>query len=133
MKAVKLHKVKRTKQAKKQVPIILISIIAIILAIVIILVLVEKNRIERTLEGEEPIGEDVVVAENHEEQFEMVDVSDMPDSMKGYTVIGKIVIDKIGMQSYILGKGTNESLNLAVVKFWGPHINDPRQLLYLGA
>lgn len=126
MKAMKLQQGKRAKKSKNKGKIIAIVILAIILALVIILVLAEKIRTEQTLEGEEPTGEDVVIEQDHVEQTETVDVSDMPNVMGEYNVIGKIVIDKIGMQSYILDRSTKESLNLAVTKFWGPNINDPR-------
>lgn len=126
MKAMKLHQGRRVKKTKNKGKVFLITLLAIILVVVIILVLVHKLREEKTLEGEEPTTEDVVISKDHVEQFEMVDVSDMPEVMGGYSVIGKIVIDKLGVQKYILGRSTDESLNLAVAKFWGPHVNDPR-------
>ena len=78
---------------------------------------------------------EVPVQPQPNEQFEMVDISDFPSEIGGYNVIGKIVIDKIGVENYILDRTTNESLNLAVTWFWGPNennreVNIPRQYIY---
>lgn len=108
--AMNAHKAKRAKKLKNGYKIFIISLIAVILVLVIILALVRKNRYERTLEGEIPQSDDVVIStehvenENYVEKIEKVDVSDMPETMGGYTVIGKIVIDKLGVKSYILRK-----------------------------
>ena len=54
---------------------------------------------------------------------EIVSVEDMPNKMGNYTVIGQIVIEKIGVSKYILDKTTNNALDLSVTKFKGPEIN----------
>ena len=58
---------------------------------------------------------------------EIVSVDDMPKSIGKYAVVGKIVIEKIGVEKYILDRTTNNSLDLAVTKFpdseTGPQIN----------
>ena len=48
----------------------------------------------------------------------------LPDKMGNYTVIGELVIDKIGVKKNILNKTETESLDLSVTKFYGPKINE---------
>lgn len=84
------------------------------------------------LHGDEPTGDDTVIdtkpeqVEQKELRIETVDTKDMPSYMQGHLVLGKLVIEKIDLQRYILGRATDEALNVSVAKFWGPHINDPR-------
>ncbi len=81
----------------------------------------ENNEIIETPVTEEP-------EQIEPEQFEIVDTSDLPQKYQGHTVLGKIVIEKLGVTQKILEDTTNESLNLGVTKFWGPDLNEPRQL-----
>lgn len=57
-------------------------------------------------------------------QDEVVSVSDMPKKIGNYEVIGKIVIDSIDVEKYILNRTTINSLDLSVTKFTGPEINE---------
>ena len=54
---------------------------------------------------------------------EIVDI-DIPDTMGDYSVIGKLVIDKLGVEKNILDKTTDSSLKLSVTKFYGPNANE---------
>lgn len=49
---------------------------------------------------------------------------------KGYTVLAKLEIPKIKLETYILEQCTEKSLNKAVAKFWGANPNEERKLLY---
>lgn len=68
-----------------------------------------------------------VIEENNDEdnnkKDEIVEI-DLPEKMGNYTVIGQIVIDKIGVEKNILNKTEDASLNLSVTKFYGPKINE---------
>lgn len=117
--------VKKTSTKKKVIIIILILII--IVAISLFYIKSSQNSDNNT---EEQIAENIVnevptneVTEPVQETFEMVDTSDMPTTKGGYGVLGKIVIDKIGVENYILNKTTDDSLKQAVTWFWGP---DPK-------
>ncbi len=61
---------------------------------------------------------------------QIVDVSDMPKKIHGFPVVGKIVIKKINISTYILkppslkDKDINEALKYGATEFWGPEINE---------
>ena len=81
---------------------------------------VAKNLIE------EPIAEP-------EPEPEMVDTSDLPDTIAGYQVLGKIVLDKIGIEQKILyasQEQQDDALNNGVAWFYGPSVNEPRKFVY---
>ena len=86
----------------------------------------EANEIVENTIPEEP--EEV---ELPPEQFEIVDISDLPDKYQGYTVVGKLVIDKLGVTQKILDTTADEALKLGVTKFWGPDINEPRKSMFI--
>lgn len=56
--------------------------------------------------------------ENVLPELKVVEVN-MPDKIRDYEVLGEIEISKINIKKYILDFCTDESLNLAVTKFWG--------------
>ena len=70
-------------------------------------------------------SDDIIGVQILEPQYndEIVDVSDFPDKINNYDVVGKIVIDKINITSYILGETSDDSLKYGVTKFYGPEIN----------
>ena len=130
MKHAQGVKAKRLKKNKKNT---LKKIIILILVLILVLVAIFVSNLTKKTEDvvnnvyneiNTPPVDEQLTEQTLQSIVENVDVSDMPDSIQGYSVIGKIVIDKLGIQKYILGKTTNESLNLGVTKFWGPHIND---------
>ena len=61
---------------------------------------------------------------------QIVDVSDMPDKIHGYSVVGKIVIDKLNVSTYILKLPSretdviNDTLKYGATEYWGPEINE---------
>ena len=63
---------------------------------------------------------------------EIVDTSSMPEEIGGYKVIGRLVIDKIGVDLNILERYEEDSLNLSVVRFYGPEINEIGNCSILG-
>ncbi len=126
---------KRSKKSKKKIVFIIIFLILLITIIFFVLTKFlnvtkePENEIENIVTEEPPVEEP---QEPEESPIETVDVSNMPNTIQGYTVIGKIVIEKLGVEKNILGRTTLESLNLGVTKFWGPHINDPGNFCITG-
>lgn len=57
---------------------------------------------------------------------------DMPDKIESFDVVGKLVIEKINFENYILNKTTNDSLNFSVTKFYGPKVNQKGNLCITG-
>lgn len=70
---------------------------------------------------EEEQDSDVV----EEEQKEIVDVSNIPEKMGNYDVLGQLVIDKIGINKNILAISESASLKLSVAKLCGPNLDEP--------
>lgn len=62
----------------------------------------------------------------------IVAVEQMPEEIKGYAVIGKIVIEKIGVEKYILSKTTDESLKESLTRFYGSGVNKIGNLCICG-
>lgn len=119
------------KPLKKIIPIILI---ALIVALIIFLILnnsgsMDDSQLTNTITNE---IEEIVYDEHGGDELVTVDTEDYPDSISGYSVIGKIEIDKVELQSYIFEKTTKASLKLGATKFWGPDINEPGNLCISG-
>jgi len=49
-------------------------------------------------------------------QDEIVSVEDIPKKMGGYEVLGKLVIDKIDLEKYVLAVATTKSIDISVAK-----------------
>ena len=47
----------------------------------------------------------------------------MPKELKGKTVLGKLTIPSIKLETYILEETSDETLNISVTKLTGPEIN----------
>ena len=115
---------KKAKRYKKKTHKIIFIIVAVILCIGIFIVV--NYFIGKSIENKnevEPQPENAVVQESNlatnEEQAEE-DIT----QVGGYAVIGKIKIPKIELEDVILGKTTDDSLNLGLTKFWGPEMNE---------
>lgn len=89
--------------------IIVILIIAIIIAAVGVSVYFIKFR--------KPAEEEVV------ETAEEVDESKLPKTYEGYEVLGQIVIEKVGIENYILDSTETDAMDKAPVKLYGETIN----------
>ena len=87
----------------------------------------DTNEITNELIPEEP--EEV---ELPPEQFEIVDTSDLPEKYQGYPVLGKIIIEKLGVTQKILDTTEEKALKVGVTKFWGPDLNEPGNLCLSG-
>ena len=122
------HKGKRfieEKPNKKKflIPIILVAIIVVV-AICIWLNCKKINEyIPTNTDETNTIVENPVTEINTGKELETVDVSELPNKMGSYKVIGELVIDKIDVKKNILEKTDDASLNLSVTKFYGGDIN----------
>ena len=54
------------------------------------------------------------------------------DEINGYKILGRIEIDKINVNQYILEKATEESLEIATAKLYGPNINEKGNFCIIG-
>ena len=121
---------KDKKHHGKKIKIISIILALIILAIVGLLLrnklLDNKNQLIGTLN---PITED---EQSSVHSPEIVNVDDIPAKMGKYNVLGKIVIDKIGVDNNILEVCDDDSLKLSVTKFYGPGVNEAGNFVICG-
>lgn len=129
----KVEKIPKTEKSEKNVKkksgnkmVVFFLVIIIILTIPAIYWRESNNIVENTITNVEPNYE--VTDEN---TTEIVD-ADIPDTMGDYNVLGKIVIDKIGVEKNILDQTTDASLKLSVTKFYGPNINEEGNLCISG-
>lgn len=61
---------------------------------------------------------------NSRQEESTVDINNIPDKMGEYKVLGVLVIDKLGLQKNILEETNDDSLSLAITKFYGPDLNE---------
>ena len=126
MKADKMRAIKK----KRKVVILLIAILIIVASIIFYIVrsnmtdleeienfeydnnIIDQNVTENSLENELNAG------------VEIVDVS----------VLGKIVLDKIGIDCYIFDTNSKaereKALKVGTVRFYGPDVNEPRKFMH---
>ncbi len=120
---------KDKRQHSKNVKVISIILALIILAIIGLLLenelLENKNKAIGTIN---PIVED----EQNNKHEEIVNVDYIPEKMGNYKVLGRLVIDKIGVDNNILEVCDDDSLKLSVTKFYGPGVNEPGNIVICG-
>ena len=135
-----LEKRREAKSRKKRNLIIaLIAILIIVVSIIFYIVFSQEADLKEITDFEYPdqntIEEPPITEEPEEPEtepgVEIVDVSDMPTKANGFNVIGKIVLEKIGIQCYIFGTSSKEerlrALEVGTVRFRGPEqVNEPR-------
>ncbi len=121
---------KDKKHHGKKSKIISIILALIVLAIIGLLLvnklLDNKNQAIGTLN---PITND---DQNNVHEPEIVNVDDIPEKMGNYNVLGKIVIDKIGVDNNILEICDDDSLKLSITKFYGPGVNEAGNFVICG-
>ena len=121
---------KDKKQHSKRNKIISI-ILALIVLIIVGLLLINKLVANRSQE----IGTLKPITEDEQSSVhgpEIVNVDDIPAKMGKYNVLGKIVIDKIGVNNNILDVCDDDSLKLSTVKFYGPGVNEAGNFVICG-
>ncbi len=128
------HRYNEKTKTKKFIPIFLVFVIVLIS--VAFIISSTYGNVEKPVENEtteEPIKEEEPEeVELPPEQFEIVDTSDLPEKYQGYPVLGKIVIDKLGVTQKILDTTEEAALKFGVTKFWGPDLNEPGNVCLSG-
>ena len=76
------------------------------------------------------VSQEDIIIESSQQVVENVKL--MPETLKGYTIVGKLQIEKIDVDKYILGKTNDESLEVSVTKLWGGKINTPGNFSIIG-
>lgn len=113
--------------------IFLVSIVIIIIG-VIFYVTRYKTSTDAVLQQSDSIQNEPIV--ENPEATETPEISKpvetMPETLQGYTIVGKLKIEKINVDKYILGKTTGQSLNVSITKLWGGKINTPGNFSIIG-
>ena len=120
----KAKRAKKRKINKKKVICMLILLIIIISCIYLYINRRNWNKEKEVIEANEKI-EEQQDANVVEEQSEFVDVSNIPETMGKYEVLGQLVIDKIELTKNILAISESASLKLSVAKLCGPNLDEP--------
>lgn len=132
----KRYEKKKKKLNKKK--IIISTICAVILAIILISYINRDKKnvdVQADTEEKENIMNTAIQIDNsiNSKVVDTTKGSDLPEKIGNYTVIGELVIDKIGVKNSILEKTDETSLNLSVTKFYGPNgINNPGNFCIIG-
>lgn len=96
----------------------LISIVFIILVFVLFDIY-KENKIGKSNYNVQGVSTNL--NKNEEKKYIKEDV---PLEYKGYTVVSKLEIPKIDLETYVLEKYLEETLNISVVKFYGANPNE---------
>lgn len=122
---------------KSKIIIINLVFIFIILTIVIFVVLdmYKENKIEKSSYKTQDVSTNVdknkenkieenIIVENKTNEEKKYIKEDVILEYKGYKVISKLEIPKIDLETYVLEKYLEETLNVSVVKFYGANPNE---------
>ncbi len=126
-RAVPYHYGKRYEKRKKKLnkKKIIIAIISIAILVIIIISYINRGNknvdVQADTEEKENIMNTVIQTNDTIGIEDNAIGSDLPEKIGNYTVIGEIVIDKIGVKNSILESTDEISLNLSVTKFYGPN------------
>lgn len=125
-----LNKYQDNKKNKNKIVLfIVVSLVVFVISIVIFLSIIENGS---TINNDSVITQETTEElKNEIDKAEIVDVN-MPEKIENYYVIGKLIIEKINFDQYILNKTNNDSLNLSVTKFYGPKVNEKGNLCITG-
>lgn len=113
---------------KNKVVIIVILTILIIISITTNLAILKNKEIEK-LENSISYNNDrsFIYGNNRkiiDTEKKKVEYENIPESIKGEKVIGKLEIPSINLETYILNETNNKTLNISVTKLAGPNINE---------
>ena len=112
-----------------------IKIISIILALIVLAIIGLLLRNKLLAETNQTLGKINPIEEGNQNEVkepEIVNVDDIPEKMGNYKVLGKLVIEKIGVDNNILEVCDDDSLKLSVTKFYGPGVNEAGNFVICG-
>lgn len=118
---------RRSKRRKKQKKLINYLIIFMALSVMLFLGIEEykDSKIKKQVDNKnmQYTAQDISTTYNNKEQkkekTKNYPKEEIPKEYKGYTIVAKLEIPKIGLETYILSTYSEKSLNVSVTKFWG--------------
>jgi len=134
------HHGKHTKGGNTNIAKLTFAIISIVCVVVIgVIIFDPRNSTEaKTLEDTTSNVSNQISTLTEQTKGQVGDViktvstENIPNKIGGYKVIGKIVIEKVGIDNSILSVTDDYSIDLGITKFWGPNINDVGNLSLIG-
>lgn len=107
--------------------------ILLILIIGIIIYNVIKNETKQESQTKQQLSQDYT-EQNEENDLPTLGQREvkMPEKIGQYEILGEIEIPKINVKKYILDQTTDESLKLALTKFWGPNLHEVGNFSIIG-
>lgn len=109
----KQFKISPLKKIKDAISFINILVVITILVVIVGSVFITKKLIEMNKNKQPKVEEPVSSV-----------VTEMPEQVEGYDILGKIVIDKIQVEQYILDSYESKALENGVGKLYGENLND---------
>ena len=117
---------------KNKIIIVNLFLIFIVLTILVFVILdiYKENKIGKSNYDVQGVSTNVnkkeenKINENKTNKEKKYIKEDVPLEYKGYTVISKLEIPKIDLETYVLEKYLEETLNVSVVKFYGANPNE---------
>ena len=117
---------------KNKIIIVNLFLIFIVLTILVFVILdiYKENKIGKSNYDVQGVStsvnnkEENKINENKTNKEKKYIKEDVPLEYKGYTVISKLEIPKIDLETYVLEKYLEETLNISVVKFYGANPNE---------
>ena len=122
----------KKKEINKKKVFFCIILVIVIIASVVYYIQTKKAKDVNMQPVEEVAEVTTEEPEVEEKQDELVDVSDIPEKMGNYEVLGKLVIDKIGVEKNILAICEDDSLKLSPSKLYGPDLNESGNFVVSG-
>ena len=109
---------------KKKIVSLIIFIIILIVLIWLCVEAYTDNKIKNRQTGELEYSLQNVNAQSYiEKEVKQYPKEEIINDYKGYKVIAKLEIPIINLETYILEKYSEETLNVSVTKFWGANPN----------
>lgn len=105
---------------KKILNFIIVCIIFIIIAIVALVEYEEKKLIDsKQIKTSKYVAKSLSITNESAEEITNPAKEDIIEEYKGYSVVAKLEIPKINLETYVLKEFSNKTLETSVVKFWG--------------
>lgn len=115
------------RRRRKQKRLINFFIVTMVLSIMVFLGIQEykDNTIKKQVADKDMkyTAQDISTTYKNEEETKTYPKEEIPKEYKGYNIIAKLEIPKIQLETYILSKYSEKSLNISVTKFWGSDPN----------